>query len=344
MKIAIFRKNGLNKPKLWTCVHQYISNNWLHFQRDGIHLSCVRSEVSSMPCSVSAELSNKVETWKLMQVCLVDVEEIMCPGPPETTLDNLWTLTDALPQCLEALIAAHNGLTLFWNLMAIDLTPFCNYNYMCTLMYLSLVWISFLGITLFTNSVVYNVIYKKIIWKEKVQNYSLITNYHPALYILKWILHQSSACVVVCRPTVYRLQYRKVATWVVKTSHPIPLSDPSTCNMLLHPLSITFCHLITSANSMSKPSWSLPIPARDPASKPTPYTRTLTLSPNSSILSKPKSLASSNLIYHRTCTQCDVFYARETRNSLSARMNGHQSSTKSPDNLPFWSPFTPNPF
>jgi len=40
--------------------------------------------------------------------------------------------------------------------------------------------------------------------------------------------------------------------------------------------------------------------------------------------------SSSNL----TCTQCDSFYVGETKNSLSTRMNGHRSSSNSPDDLP----------
>ena len=34
------------------------------------------------------------------------------------------------------------------------------------------------------------------------------------------------------------------------------------------------------------------------------------------------------------CNQCDSFYVGKTRNSLSIRMNGHRSSSISPDNLP----------
>ena len=37
--------------------------------------------------------------------------------------------------------------------------------------------------------------------------------------------------------------------------------------------------------------------------------------------------------YLITCTQCDVFYVKEIKNSLSSKMNGHWSSTKSPNNL-----------
>ena len=40
--------------------------------------------------------------------------------------------------------------------------------------------------------------------------------------------------------------------------------------------------------------------------------------------------SSSNL----TCAQCDSFYMGETKNSLSTRMNGHRSSSNSPDDLP----------
>ena len=40
--------------------------------------------------------------------------------------------------------------------------------------------------------------------------------------------------------------------------------------------------------------------------------------------------SSSNL----TCTQCDALYVEETRNSLSTRMNGHQFSMTSLDDLP----------
>jgi hypothetical protein len=43
--------------------------------------------------------------------------------------------------------------------------------------------------------------------------------------------------------------------------------------------------------------------------------------------------SSSNLIYLLTCTQCDSFYVDETKNSLSTKMNGHRSSTNSPDDL-----------
>ena len=43
--------------------------------------------------------------------------------------------------------------------------------------------------------------------------------------------------------------------------------------------------------------------------------------------------SSSKLIYFLTCTQCDSFYVGETKNSLSTRMNGHWSSSNSPDNL-----------
>ena len=40
--------------------------------------------------------------------------------------------------------------------------------------------------------------------------------------------------------------------------------------------------------------------------------------------------SSSNLIYLLTCTQCDSFYVGETRNGLSARMNGQQSRRLAP--------------
>ena len=37
-------------------------------------ISCVTSNVSVVPCSISAELPSKVETWKLVQLCLVDAK------------------------------------------------------------------------------------------------------------------------------------------------------------------------------------------------------------------------------------------------------------------------------
>ena len=73
MKSATSKWNGPNDSKLGRCVDQCITNNWLHFQTDGVHIGPpVTSNVSVMPCSVSADLPNKVETWKLVQVCLVD--------------------------------------------------------------------------------------------------------------------------------------------------------------------------------------------------------------------------------------------------------------------------------
>ena len=40
--------------------------------------------------------------------------------------------------------------------------------------------------------------------------------------------------------------------------------------------------------------------------------------------------SSSNLIYLLICTHCDAFYVRETKNSLSTTMNGHQSFNNLP--------------
>ena len=37
-------------------------------------ISCVTSNISVKPCSVTAELPNRVETWKILQVCLVDAK------------------------------------------------------------------------------------------------------------------------------------------------------------------------------------------------------------------------------------------------------------------------------
>ena len=51
------------------------------------------------------------------------------------------------------------------------------------------------------------------------------------------------------------------------------------------------------------------------------------------LISDPKMLFSqerrghSLIIYLLRCTQCDVFYVGETKNSLSTRMNGHRSTS-----------------
>ena len=42
--------------------------------RPNSDISCVISNVSVISCLVSADVSHKVETWKLVQVCLIDVK------------------------------------------------------------------------------------------------------------------------------------------------------------------------------------------------------------------------------------------------------------------------------
>ena len=72
MKSATPRWNGPNNSNLGRCVDQCTTNNWLHFQTDGVHIG--PSVTSVMPCSVSAELPNKVEMWKLVQVCRINAK------------------------------------------------------------------------------------------------------------------------------------------------------------------------------------------------------------------------------------------------------------------------------
>ena len=61
-------------------VYQCTENNWLRSQRDFFHRRLRVASLLSptgtsiMPFSVSAEPRNEVETWTLIQVCLVDVE------------------------------------------------------------------------------------------------------------------------------------------------------------------------------------------------------------------------------------------------------------------------------
>ena len=68
--------------------------------------------------------------------------------------------------------------------------------------------------------------------------------------------------------------------------------------------------------------------------KPAPYTPSLMLSPTSPILSTPMLLAPpANSSTSSPAHSGMLFYVRVTKNSWSTRMNGHQSSSKNPDNL-----------
>ena len=51
------------------------TNNWSYFQRNDVHIRPIVTSLMSpaRPCSISAELPNECETWKIMQICLVDV-------------------------------------------------------------------------------------------------------------------------------------------------------------------------------------------------------------------------------------------------------------------------------
>ena len=86
MKSATSGLNGLNESKLGRCVDQCTTNNWLHFQTDGpthrpnSDIYSVTGNVSVMPFSASAELPNKVETWKLVQVCAISASECIRIG------------------------------------------------------------------------------------------------------------------------------------------------------------------------------------------------------------------------------------------------------------------------
>ena len=74
------RWTGPNNSKLGRCVDQCTTNNLITFpdrwrtHRPNSDISGVTSNVSVIPCSVRAELPHKVEKWKLLQVCLVDVK------------------------------------------------------------------------------------------------------------------------------------------------------------------------------------------------------------------------------------------------------------------------------
>ena len=118
-------------------------------------------------------------------------------------------------------------------------------------------------------------------------------------------------------------------------SHHILLSKPSTT--VYFPI-LPQLHSANSVNSLSESALILD------HSCPIHSCSLSFISPFSNLTYSIQTHAmchSSNLVYPLTCTQCDGLYVRETRNSLSTRMNGHFSYTKSPNNLHFQQPFIP---